>query len=99
MSTEKSKKLSGTPADDIEVGDTQPIAENDPTVMTLVHGQWMARIAPPIAPVTDGMNEAGDQQSVLVALEANNTIKYRTCTWQKVARPKAKFVSCSRKSR
>lgn len=49
----------------------------------------MSRIGPP--PRTNSVNVpvedagSGDEYSKLVEMEANDAIKYRTCSWQKVS--------------
>jgi hypothetical protein len=47
---------------------------------TMVHGRKMSRIGP----VTIGPVKEVDSYGKLVEMEAENAIKYRTCSWQKV---------------
>lgn len=54
---------------------------------TSVQGRRMSRIGPPPKksleiPIDD--NSSGDEYDKLVEMEANDAIKYRTCSWQKV---------------
>jgi hypothetical protein len=53
---------------------------------TNVHGRKMSRIGPPpklgSIPVD---SDEGETQQKLIELEAENAIKYRTCSWQKTA--------------
>lgn len=53
---------------------------------TTVQGRKMSRIGPPpklgSIPVD---SDDGDQQTKLIEMEAENGIKYRTCSWQKTA--------------
>ena len=54
---------------------------------TTINGRKMSRIGPP--PNTPGSIVAGDsdeevEHARLLALEADNAIQYRTCSWQKV---------------
>jgi len=49
---------------------------------TTVRGRRMSRIGPP--PGMPGNADGIDDYSMLVQMEANNAIKYRTCSWQKV---------------
>lgn len=51
---------------------------------TNVGGRKMSRIGPPPGMLTAQTSEGVDEYSKLVALEADNAIKYRTCSWQKV---------------
>lgn len=52
---------------------------------TTVQGRKMSRIGPPpklgSIPVD---SDDGDVQARLIAMEADNAIQYRTCSWQKV---------------
>ena len=54
---------------------------------TTVHGRKMSRIGPPpksgSLSLPDGSG-SDDDYGKLVAMEADNAIKYRTCSWQKV---------------
>lgn len=57
--------------------------------VTTVQGRKMSRIAPPprnssIVPVTVEDDGVKDEYGKLVEMEANDAIKYRTCSWQKV---------------
>ena len=62
-------------------------AEGGRRASTTVGGRKMSRIGPPPS-VPAGLPAAGtestDEYSKLVAMEADNAIKYRTCSWQKV---------------
>jgi len=65
---------------------------------TMVHGRKMSRIGPPpkigSLPDTSGSD---DEYGKLVAMEANDAIKYRTCSWQKVVHssaPETLFTEC-----
>jgi hypothetical protein len=49
---------------------------------TMVNGRKMSRIGP----VTVGPVQEVDSYGKLVEMEAENAIKYRTCSWQKVRR-------------
>lgn len=49
---------------------------------TMVGGRKMSRIAP----ITIGPVQEVDSYGQLVEMEAENAIKYRTCSWQKVRR-------------
>ena len=49
---------------------------------TMVQGRKMSRIGP----VTIGPVQEVDSYGKLVEMEAENAIKYRTCSWQKVWR-------------
>ncbi len=54
---------------------------------TMINGRKMSRIGPP--PNTPGSIIPGDsdeevEHARLLALEADNAIQYRTCSWQKV---------------
>lgn len=49
---------------------------------TIVRGRKMSRIGP----VTVGRVQEVDSYGKLVEMEAENEIKYRTCSWQKVRR-------------
>ena len=55
---------------------------------TLVAGRKMSRIGPPLrqGSLPDGDDET-EEHARLVALEADNAIQYRTCSWQKVRNP------------
>lgn len=52
---------------------------------TTVGGRKMSRIGPPprLGSIP-GDSDQGEEQARLVAMEADNAIKYRTCSWQKV---------------
>lgn len=54
---------------------------------TTVHGRRMSRIGPPpkLGSLPDESG-SGDEYDKLVEMEANDAIKYRTCSWQKVGR-------------
>lgn len=56
---------------------------------TSVHGRKMSRIGPPRKASLDISDDAGsgDEYNRLVEMEANDAIKYRTCSWQKVRFP------------
>lgn len=51
---------------------------------TNVGGRKMSRIGPPPGHLSAHTDEGVDEYAKLVALEADNSIKYRTCSWQKV---------------
>ena len=52
---------------------------------TTVAGRKMSRIGPPPrGSISVDAPEGGDEYSKLVAMETDNAIKYRTCSWQKV---------------
>ncbi|KIY01256.1 uncharacterized protein Z520_02808 [Fonsecaea multimorphosa CBS 102226] len=54
---------------------------------TMVQGRKMSRIGPPpkIGSLPDTSSTSDDEYGKLVAMEANDAIKYRTCSWQKTA--------------
>ena len=54
---------------------------------TSVHGRRMSRIGPPRKSSLDITDDtgSGDEYNRLVEMEANDAIKYRTCSWQKVS--------------
>ncbi|RVX74230.1 hypothetical protein B0A52_02062 [Exophiala mesophila] len=54
---------------------------------TSVHGRRMSRIGPPRKSSLDITDDtgSGDEYNRLVEMEANDAIKYRTCSWQKTA--------------
>jgi hypothetical protein len=54
---------------------------------TNVQGRKMSRIGPPpkLGSIPGGSDQ-GDDQAQLLAMEADNAIQYRTCSWQKVRR-------------
>ena len=52
---------------------------------TTIQGRKMSRIAPPRTnSLLDADASSDDEHGKLVAMEADNAIKYRTCSWQKV---------------
>lgn len=55
---------------------------------TIVAGRRMSRIGP----VTVGPLQEIDSYGKLVEMEAENAIKYRTCSWQKVRRTPSSLV-------
>ena len=48
-------------------------------------GRKMSRIGPPPGMQAGNENDGLDEHSKLMAMEADNAIKYRTCSWQKVS--------------
>ena len=60
--------------------DAEKTGRRDST--TMVNGRKMSRIGP----VTVGSVQEVDSYGKLVEMEAENDIKYRTCSWQKVRR-------------
>lgn len=56
------------------------------TSTTTVQGRKMSRIGPPPKASMEIPEDAssGDEYNKLVEMEANDAIKYRTCSWQKV---------------
>ncbi|KAK6380678.1 uncharacterized protein PV06_09840 [Exophiala oligosperma] len=74
-------------ADSFKPGDNVDLERRGST--TTVQGRKMSRIGPPprnssIVPVTEE-NGVKDEYGKLVEMEANDAIKYRTCSWQKTA--------------
>lgn len=57
---------------------------------TVVNGRKMSRIGP----VTVGPVQEVDSYGKLVEMEAENAIKYRTCSWQKVRRMPSLRILC-----
>lgn len=53
---------------------------------TTVNGRKMSRIGPPpkLGSIPNDSDE-GETQQKLIEMEAENAIKYRTCSWQKTA--------------
>lgn len=51
---------------------------------TTVGGRRMSRIAPPKIGEIPSDSGSGDEHAKLTEMEAENAIKYRTCSWQKV---------------
>ena len=52
---------------------------------TTVGGRKMSRIGPPPGMLVGNGDDSMDEHSKLMAMEADNAIKYRTCSWQKTA--------------
>lgn len=52
---------------------------------TMVHGRKLSRIGP--APALLAGDSSDEEYTKLVEMEAENAIKYRTCSWQKVNDP------------
>jgi hypothetical protein len=65
-------------------GDNVDVERRD---STNVHGRKMSRIAPPPrnSVVVADDSSSVDEFGKLVEMEANDAIKYRTCSWQKTA--------------
>ena len=51
---------------------------------TIVQGRKMSRIGPPLDSLAVIAPVGNAEHSKLVEMEADNAIKYRTCSWQKV---------------
>lgn len=52
---------------------------------TMVHGRRMSRIGPPPKSLSVSNGSGEEDYTKLIAMEADNAIKYRTCSWQKVS--------------
>ncbi len=62
----------------------------------LPDGRKMSRIGPPPGALKAGSDtDSEDVHGRLVELEADNAIKYRTCSWQKVHTPTSFFAARS----
>lgn len=61
-------------------------ADPERRMSTNVGGRKLSRIGPPpkLGSIAAG-SDSGDEQQRLMELEADNAIKYRTCSWQKTA--------------
>lgn len=80
----QNSEKTGSPID----GSQSPDIEDNRRV-SIVGGKRWNRICPPIGrkgqPVDTGLDSDGDTAEKLMALEADDAIKYRTCSWYKTA--------------